>query len=311
MNAKNRPLIPLESIVAGSLSGTLEASVNQPLIYIKNCIQLVRPPPPPHPLPTPTPTSPHVSAEQTCTCQPTLLVPWVCCQCGVLGTCHSHPGHFVPSPALPRYVLHSCMCVCVCTYHPTPTVFHKDMSRRNVVTSAFTAGAISGMITGPAESVIVNQQLHGNTILHTLRTIYTDAGLRGIFRGTPYVMFRDGSYTAGYIALAPMLGRHLHQLLREKMQWNLPWLLCNILSGIAVGSALSTLTHPIDTYKTVLQEDYSRKRHPNLLSVMRHVPWSKGFVPRISRICVGVCVLSISTTLLTDYLVVTNPFHVV
>uniref|UniRef100_A0A146LB89 Citrate transport protein n=2 Tax=Lygus hesperus TaxID=30085 RepID=A0A146LB89_LYGHE len=269
MNAKNRPLIPLESIVAGSLSGTLEASVNQPLIYIKNCIQLNKP----------------------------VRVNPLYWYRGYV----ANVGSLAPATVIQVTLSHLLL----------SHVFHKDMSRRNVVTSAFTAGAISGMITGPAESVIVNQQLHGNTILHTLRTIYTDAGLRGIFRGTPYVMFRDGSYTAGYIALAPMLGRHLHQLLREKMQWNLPWLLCNILSGIAVGSALSTLTHPIDTYKTVLQEDYSRKRHPNLLSVMRHVPWSKGFVPRISRICVGVCVLSISTTLLTDYLVVTNPFHVV
>lgn len=173
-------------------------------------------------------------------------------------------------------------------------------------TSAFSAGAVSGLISGPSECIIVNQQATGMGVGGTFSSIYKAAGLSGIIRGSIFAMLRDASFTAGYVALAPIAAEALYNEM-TKTNPNTSLVACRILSGIAVGCVVGVASHPFDTWKTVLQRDYDCKKYRTTLDVIKSTKPFNGLVPRLTRVAIGVCVLSTVTSLVSDYIIARDP----
>ena len=109
------------------------------------------------------------------------------------------------------------------------------------------AGALSGLISGPAELVMIRQQLSGRSLTGELRHLVGAHGPRVLGSGLGLSMGRDGLYTCGYLGLTPVFQELLEPRFEEGS--SAPFL----GAGIAAGVLSALMTHPVDTVKTVVQ----------------------------------------------------------
>ncbi len=200
------------------------------------------------------------------------------------------------------------------------------------------AGALSGLISGPSESVIVHQQKTGLGAGAAFSEMKKKAGIAGIYRGTSFAMFRDGLFTAGFMACTCTI----HVMIATKsMEWYVsnvtvvllhsvyslslpsfsspprfpftvgPYLagraresgqnevVSRLLGGVGAGVVSAVLTHPADTIKTRLQGDFVGAKYKGVADVVREGGLFTGLSARGTRVIVGVCVISNVTDVLT------------
>ena len=139
------------------------------------------------------------------------------------------------------------------------------------------AGAISGLISGPSESVIIQQQRTGKGAGATFSSMRQAAGVSGILRGTPFAMFRDGLFTAGFLAVAPLLA----QQARDQGLSEVP---ARLAGSVAAGVMAAVVTHPADTIKTRLQGDYMGEKYKSVRAVVAEGGLFKGLSARGSSV---------------------------
>lgn len=77
--------------------------------------------------------------------------------------------------------------------------------------AAFVGGALSGLVGGPMELVMIQQQRFGTSLISTPAKVIKEASGSplGLFRGLPMTMGREGVFTAGMLGLGPSLKRYL------------------------------------------------------------------------------------------------------
>jgi hypothetical protein len=162
--------------------------------------------------------------------------------------------------------------------------------------SALLAGCLSGTLSGPSETIILQQQQTGAGAMDTLRTMMSRAGIKGLFRGTQFAMCREAIYTAGYMALGPSF----MDIARNQ---GLPDVSARLAGGIAAGIIAAVLSHPFDTLKTFYQNDFEHKKLPNFKAAFNSGSLFKGLLPRTGRLVVGTVVISnINDVLTRQYL---------
>jgi len=239
----------------GAVAGMAEVTVNQPLIYFKNSIQ----------------TGAKIASNPAV---------WYRGYLTNVGTLAPITAIQVSATTILSNVL-----------------FGKAPSQANDAEksiSAVGAGALSGLISGPSESIILHQQRTGEGTFAALKSIRSDAGWKGVFRGTSYAMFRDGLFTAGFMAGAPMLVKRLRD------DYNLSEPTARLAGGCAAGALAAVLTHPADTIKTRLQRDYMGEKYKSFTAPYAEGGLLKGLAARGTRVIVGVCVIGNVTEFLQN-----------
>eukprot|EP00667_Euglena_gracilis_P016458 EG_transcript_17220 len=125
-------------------------------------------------------------------------------------------------------------------------------------TAGVMAGLTYGAIACPMEVVKCNMQVtHSGSMAECVRAIYGRHGLRGLFRGMPVTLLRDGPTSVVYFGVYEWLKA---QIASRRKPANAPadWkpeddLLAITLAGSVAGSACWFLSLPADLVKTRIQ----------------------------------------------------------
>ena len=79
-----------------------------------------------------------------------------------------------------------------------------------MIGSGFLGGALSGFACGPMELVMIQQQRFGGSIVEAPKRILAEhGGTRALFRSVSMACGREGLFTAGYLGIGPVLSRRL------------------------------------------------------------------------------------------------------
>ena len=167
----------------------------------------------------------------------------------------------------------------------------KELSDLQKMYVAFGAGAISGLVSCPAEMVMLHQQNSGHSLQQTTRNLAA-FGWSSLYRGLPHTMIRDGGFTVGYLALGQLICKRLGLDERNKLQNAL-------VGGVPAGLFAAASTHPFDTVKTKLQEDNKKAIYKNSYDVLKalmkeggYKALFKGLTPRATRVASAITIMS-------------------
>lgn len=123
---------------------------------------------------------------------------------------------------------------------------------------SFLGGLASGIPCSVWELTMVQQTRHGGSMLATPMRIYRDHGLQnGLFRGMAMTLGRESVFTLSMLGITPTIQTELVN--RSGLSSNTA-LAVGALSGACIAA---TLTHPMDTIKTVLQGDVEQVKYKN------------------------------------------------
>lgn len=119
--------------------------------------------------------------------------------------------------------------------------------------SAAIAGAASGLLSCPAEMIIMHQQKTGLGIVGQFKQLVNQYGARSLYRGVVSTVSRECVFTAGYMGLAPvvreLLYQHASQHFGHSDDNNPNALRAKIVSSLVGGITAGIVSHPIDTIK--------------------------------------------------------------
>jgi len=158
-----------------------------------------------------------------------------------------------------------------------------------------TAGFISALIYSPVDLITIQQQNQAKAMTETFKIIFNEYGFRGLSRGFFSCGLRECVYSCGYLGMAPVLTdffkrRNHHSADTLPNQSESSDFLFSLYGAISAGIISTYVTHPVDTIKTLLQADISRKRFSNMLAAGNELfqkggvrAFYKGAVPRCIR----------------------------
>lgn len=160
---------------------------------------------------------------------------------------------------------------------------------------AATAGAASGIVATPSESIPVNMQKPENKGKTTMQ-VAKGLGIRGIMRGCGPTTGRDGIFTAGYMSMNAICVEKAKKIVGDNY-------IAPVAGGIAAGVMTAIATQPLAVVKTNMQADPDKKHYHTAFSTVRSV-WRansikgvySGLLPRGARIMVAIPVLGAATT---------------
>jgi hypothetical protein len=128
----------------------------------------------------------------------------------------------------------------------------RPLSDTEKVSSAFAGGALSGLVCGPMELVMIQQQRFGASLVGTAGKVVREFGALTMFRGLTVSCGREGIFTAGYLGLGPVFARRL------KDGYGVSSSIGDFAGAVGAGLIAATLSHPLDTIKTCMQGDLER-----------------------------------------------------
>lgn len=149
-------------------------------------------------------------------------------------------------------------------------IFESDNTRS--IISSTVAGALSGLIAGPTELMIVQQQKYNQSFAKSYINIKKNYGYRYFSKGLLPCIIRESAYVSGYCTLTPFFEKKLvntsPNLYKEKSVKTS--LTASIISGLIAGS----ISHPFDTIKTYSQSHIDT----NSVQLVRNVVKEKGII---------------------------------
>lgn len=148
---------------------------------------------------------------------------------------------------------------------------NKELTDSEKIAAGFMGGALSGILCGPMELIMIQQQRFGGTLIHTPARLVNTFGAPQLFRGLVTSCGREGLFTAGYMGIGPVFA--------EKIEKNYGFgtYISKILGACGAGLVAATLSHPMDTVKTCMQGDVERKRYGSLTETARSIHAENGF----------------------------------
>jgi len=132
-------------------------------------------------------------------------------------------------------------------------LFGSDGSLASELGTAVVGGALVGPYASLLECTMIQQQLHGGSLLGTPVRIMKEFGVRGLFRGVSGTIARDGLYVGGLLGITPLLGDYL----ARDCGWNRN--AAESVSAIGSGLLVGVLTVPVDAVSTLMKGDLSQK----------------------------------------------------
>ena len=88
---------------------------------------------------------------------------------------------------------------------------NRRLNDNEIILSGFIGGSISGIICAPLELLMIQQQKYGGSLINTSKQIIRKYGLKKHFRGIITSCGREGIYTAGYLGIGPVITRKLEE----------------------------------------------------------------------------------------------------
>lgn len=131
----------------------------------------------------------------------------------------------------------------------------RDPSETELFVSGLVAGASSGLLCGPAELIMIQQQLKGGSILARAR----DIGVVGMFRGMGCAATREGMWSVGYLSLPPVIRGRLTPYVESEEQRR-------VIAALGGAFVSCIASHPFDTVKTCLQGDIEKKKYTSTMN---------------------------------------------
>ena len=138
------------------------------------------------------------------------------------------------------------------------------------ILSSFGGGVVSGLVCAPMELIMVQQQRHGYSLVKTPSMIISRTGVRGLMRGLIMSSGREGLFTVGYLGIGPIFSDYLKKTYQLKNN------VAKIYGAIGVGIVTATLSHPMDTIKTCMQGDIERKKYTTIIETAKTLFKEKG-----------------------------------
>eukprot|EP00040_Diaphanoeca_grandis_P042842 m.266157 g.266157 ORF g.266157 m.266157 type:complete len:279 (+) comp65657_c0_seq1:370-1206(+) len=211
--SENRQLSATENTLLGVLSGGIEVSILQPILYLKNASQQKLP----------------------FTLNPSVLY---------------------------RGLAMSCVNMAVLTGIQFPltgvaqSLMKKGENRPLTDSEAIAAGAFGGVLSGfacaPMELVIIQQQRFGGSLFGTpIRIVRANSPFK-LWRGLLTSCGREGLYAAGYMGMGPVISK------KCETEHGMSSPVAIVVGSITAALIAGTLSHPLDTVKTVVQGDVLR-----------------------------------------------------
>ncbi|KDO26707.1 hypothetical protein SPRG_07891 [Saprolegnia parasitica CBS 223.65] len=270
--AMRAPLSGLQYAAVGSVAGMFEVCVQQPMMYIKNCVQQSRP------------MSFH----------PLVMYRGVGVMCASIA---------------PVSAVQFAVDGVLTTSLRSADVPSSEGSR---ILTAATAGVCSSLLSSPAELVMTLQQHTGHGVQRTIQDVTAAHGVGRLYRGLPYTCLREMIWCASYLALGPVLGEKLHAHFPETFGDAATASLSQrgaAAMGGSIGAGLIAVlaTQPVDTVKTIMQGNALDKNALGLVGETRRL-WAqggirsmyKGTIPRGIRLIGAVFILSETKKILED-----------
>lgn len=146
------------------------------------------------------------------------------------------------------------------------------------VTCAFLGGAISGPVCCAYELTMIQQQMHGGSMLGTVSRIVQSHGLLGLTRGLTGSVGREAFFAAGYLGCLPALQKYIRE--------HAPSVSPEAAQGagtIAAGLLCGAITQPMDTAKTCMQGDLLQKKYGGTVQTLRTLVAQYGSVQALYR----------------------------
>jgi hypothetical protein len=179
----------------------------------------------------------------------------------------------------------------------------QELSSMQKMTAAFVAGATGALVSTPTEAIPVYMQKPENikkTVLQASKDLKILA-----WRGLSATAMRDGLFTIGYMALAPIMQEKAEAIMGQSPA-------STVVGGIGGGLLTALITQPFAVVKTALQADPYSALHKNSFNAIRKIyakeglkGFFKGLTARGARIMVAIPVLTKAgefyTTALTHY----------
>lgn len=145
--------------------------------------------------------------------------------------------------------------------------------------SAWLGGALSGVIAGPLQLLMIQQQAHGGSLADTAARVLRTSGPRGFARGAGACMLREGAYTSALLGLVPLFGQALHTV-REgggsSSSSASPGTVA--VASLLAGLTAAAVSHPADTVKSCLQGDLEGMRYRTNGTTVRALLAEGGFL---------------------------------
>ena len=259
---KNKPSV-LENIVIGSCAAMAEVAIDQPLVYFKNSIQ----------------------QGKSISWSPKI---WYR---GLFANLFG----LVPVTAAQVTINHMLL-EYLKKHHNEPTTIDK-------ITAACGAGAMAALIASPTELVMLQQQNSGQNVYSVIKQIMSKSPqARRMLRGFMPTAVRDGGFTAGYLAISPLIQDKAKEYISNEV-------VTSIGSGIAAGLVATTITHPWDTIKTKMQASLENPSAKSMLKTTQSIynnEGIKGFFKGISarglRVASAITIMSSVTRKATEFI---------
>eukprot|EP00467_Chlorarachnion_reptans_P005323 CAMPEP_0114524088 /NCGR_PEP_ID=MMETSP0109-20121206/21657_1 /TAXON_ID=29199 /ORGANISM="Chlorarachnion reptans, Strain CCCM449" /LENGTH=279 /DNA_ID=CAMNT_0001705485 /DNA_START=142 /DNA_END=981 /DNA_ORIENTATION=- len=163
-------LTPMENLAVGAVGGTLETTIQMPLLTLKFATQEGRP-------------------------LPKRLPEWY----RGLGI---QAGTLAPITAF-QVMVNGLL-------EKTVTGGQRNLSDMETIGCAMVAGGTSATLYGPVDLIMIQQQKRQLSVFDTVKYIHTKFGIQnGIFRGFWSTVVREAIYTGGYLGIAPVVTKSL------------------------------------------------------------------------------------------------------
>lgn len=128
----------------------------------------------------------------------------------------------------------------------------RPLTAAEKITCGTSAGVLSGIVCGPIELVMIQQQRQGLSLMATSLDILK-GGLSQVFRGTTGMCFREGIYCGGYLGIMPVVREQIQARFSDSIGKTEDS--ARFAAALIAGPINGMLSHPPDTLKTCLQGD--------------------------------------------------------
>jgi hypothetical protein len=110
---------------------------------------------------------------------------------------------------------------------------------------AFTAGALSSVISCPIEKIMtIQNNMPQLSLGQTLKYQFQGHGLKGLFYGQMATLLREGGFSVFFLMVTPVLKAYVSQYTKNETS-------SALIAGMASGVGATLFTQPLDTIRAL------------------------------------------------------------
>lgn len=138
-----------------------------------------------------------------------------------------------------------------------------NLSGTENIVCAMAGGVLASPIAQLAEVTMIQQQLHGGTLVGTPIRVFSTYSISGLCRGWIGAASRDCIYVGGLLGVTPVLQNTLAH------KYNLNHAIAGVYASVFAGFAAGFLTTPFDAISTVMKGDQDKKIYGGFVDTLR------------------------------------------